>query len=598
MRPPTQGYTAAVSERAPRELPRWWPQLGVALALATLVVWSFVQRWNVLSASPFPLGVDGYFYPVQLRSLLETGELQYPASPFAFWLLAPFAAATDPMTGAKLGAAVLGALIALPAYAVGAQLGRDGDERGRGAGIVAAVLATTSAGSMYMTIEFVKNGIGLTVAMTALWLVLRALEVPTRPGELRVRGRTILAVIAIAAAVLTHKMAAGIVIGIAIPAALAEAHQRGKLRWRRALPIAIALGALGLLVLIGVAMPRRFLSPADLALLDDAFTTDADWSLPVLGSKLTLGYEPAICAVLAIAATSALLVDKGSLRGRLLVAGRVAQCIGVIMAFGATAIRGGTIAGGVVVGGLILVAGGTLIRRRAVHMLGASLRTRTGAGRDVAAWCVIALAAVICLPWLDATSSQGLAMRLRVIAFVPMALCAAIVLRVVGRYAVRAFDGDRKPPRAAFGVIVAIVIVAIRAGGGPRTEGLVPTHPALVASAQAAIGKIPDGGVAVVQERHIAFMIAWYARVPISMRPEPIAPERRYRVMPLAFIQMGSALDVGLLAAREQPELPRVVGLHPLHPNGMVIVPEPTWQAILARLPVFDRIRLEAWPTI
>jgi hypothetical protein len=102
-----------VSQETKRDmssLPSWLPKLGVALALAALVVWSFIQRWNVLSASPFPIGVDGYFYPVQLRSLLETGELQYPASPLAFWLLAPFAAATDPMTGAKLGAAVLGAM--------------------------------------------------------------------------------------------------------------------------------------------------------------------------------------------------------------------------------------------------------------------------------------------------------------------------------------------------------------------------------------------------------------------------------------------------------------------------------------------------------
>jgi len=34
----------------------------------------FWQRWRLLTASPFPLGVDGYFYPIQLRSLLERGR--------------------------------------------------------------------------------------------------------------------------------------------------------------------------------------------------------------------------------------------------------------------------------------------------------------------------------------------------------------------------------------------------------------------------------------------------------------------------------------------------------------------------------------------
>ena len=122
----------------------------------------------MLSDSPFPVGVDGYFYPVQLRSLLETGTLEYPAAPLAFWLMAPLAAVTDPITGAKLGAALFGALVALPAYGVGARLGR-----GRAAGLVAAALATTSAGSAFLTIEFVKNGIGLTMLLTALWLLLR-----------------------------------------------------------------------------------------------------------------------------------------------------------------------------------------------------------------------------------------------------------------------------------------------------------------------------------------------------------------------------------------------------------------------------------------
>ncbi len=84
--------------------------------------------------------------------------------------MAPLAALTDPITGAKLGAALYGALIAVPAYGVGARLGR-----GRGAGLVAAAVAAQSAGSAYLTIEFVKNGIGLLAALAALWLLLRAL---------------------------------------------------------------------------------------------------------------------------------------------------------------------------------------------------------------------------------------------------------------------------------------------------------------------------------------------------------------------------------------------------------------------------------------
>ncbi len=562
-----------------RALPSWAPRLGVALALAALVVWSFVQRWNVLDASPFPLGVDGYFYPVQLRSLLETGELQYPASPLAFYLLAPFAAATNPITGAKLGAAVLGALIALPAYGVGAHLGRDSDH-GRGPGLVAAALATSSAGSMYMTIEFVKNGIGLTVALTALWLVLRALANPSR-------GAAGAAVVGIVLAMLTHKMAAGLVLGIAIPAAIVEAHRRGKLRWRPALLIGIGLGVLGVIAVIGIAMPQRFLSPTDLALIDGLFTTDAEWSLPALANKLRLGYEPVICAGLSLAAAAALIAERNTPRSRLLLVAGLLQTAGVLIVLGAAIVRDGAISGAVAVGGIAIVVGGTLLGRHAAKLPGATMLSRSGAGRELAAWSMIALGLVIALPWLDVSSGQGLAMRLRVIAFVPMALCGAIVARALLRMKWITV------PRAAIGAAIAAVIVMIHIGGS-RTDGRVLTHPALVSSAAAI--KIPDGGVAIVQERHIAYMVAWYARAPISMRPESIAPDRRYRVMPLAFIGIDSQLDAELLAARDR-KLP-LIGVHPLHPNGMVVVPEATWRAILDRITGLERFRLEAWPTI
>ena len=132
---------------------RIW-QLGIAVALAALVAWSFLQRWEMLAVSPFPVGIDGYFYPIQVRALLEDGALRYPSSPLTFWWMAPFAAASDPITGAKLGAALGTALIALPAYGVGARFGRS-----RGAGLVAASLAATSASSLYLATEFVKQGI-------------------------------------------------------------------------------------------------------------------------------------------------------------------------------------------------------------------------------------------------------------------------------------------------------------------------------------------------------------------------------------------------------------------------------------------------------
>ncbi len=511
----------------------------IATLLVGLCAWSFAERWDVLASSPFPIGVDGYFYPLQLRSLLDTGSLQYPASPLAFWLMAPLAAATDPIAGAKLGAALFGALIAVPSYGVGVRLGK-----GRGAGLVVAILATRSAGSMYLSLEFVKNGLGLTLAMTALWLVLRALELPTR-------ARIASVVAAIVLAMLAHKMAAAIVLGIAIPATLVEAAGRGELRGRRLIYAlgAVVVFAIGVLV-IGLVAPQRFVSPADVALVGDLFTSDAQWTMPALARdlrELSLGHEALIGLVLAVLATVALLRSPLQLQP----------------------------------------------------------------GARVVAWCSVGLAAVIAIPWLDVSDPQGLAFRLRLAAFVPLALCAAVVIGAalaLGRRELRValvrrggLDDDalaRHVTRAE--IVVVCVLLGILALRSPstRTDVRVLAHPAMIAAAQAMTNRIPDGDTAIIPERHIAFMVAWYAHVRVSIRPDGVPIARRWRVLPRHFIGIDSELDRALLAIRSRTDIATPIGVHPLHPNGLVIVSEPTWEALLASLPEPSRARWARWPTI
>ena len=67
--------------------------------------------------------------------------------------------------------------------------------------------------------------------------------------------------------------------------------------------------------------------------------------------------------------------------------------------------------------------------------------------------------------------------------------------------------------------------------------------------------------------------------------------------MPLAYIGDHSPLDGALLAARRQPALAPPIGLHPRHPDGLVLVAEPTWEWILAQLPPGDRAHYARWPT-
>jgi len=479
-------------------------RVAIGLALAALVVASFVARWHVLAESPWPLGVDGFFYPLEVRSLLEHGTLAYPASPLTFYWMVPFAAATDPIVGAKLGAALGGALVAFPAYAVGARLGRSW-----AAGLVAAALAAGSAGSAYLSIEFVKQGIGVTVGLTALWLVLRALE-------LRSRRRLAAAAAGFIATLLTHKLAAVLVLVVTAPAALylVRTHLRG-----RRLIYAYLACAFGLLVLVvlGLAMPQRFLSRADLALLSHAFTRHAhgwDPALATTGFTLQMEYEP-------------------------------------------------------LVAGIVSLAAAFVAWRR----------------RNLVALAIAALGIALAIPWLDVSDPQGLAFRARVIAFVPLALSAAVLTGELARL----------HARAPLAVTALAAVLALRATQ-ERRDGRILAHPALVAGVLAATDQIPAGATVIVPERHIAFMLAYLDRADVSLRPERIPYAHRIRLMPLAF--MTQDLQAALDAARTDPAVTPPLGLHPRHRNGLVLVDEPTWDWLLARLPAPLRRHYARWPTI
>jgi len=518
-----------------RSLPSWAPTLGVAIALSALVAWSCAHRYAQLTETPFPVGVDGYFYPIQLRSLLATGHLQYAASPLTFWLMAPLAAATDPITGAKLGAALFGALVALPAYAVGGRLARS-----RGAGLVAAAVATTSAGSAFMTFEFVKNGVGLTIGLLAVWLLLRQVERPSR-------ARLAAFVIALVAAFLAHKMAAAIVIVIAVPALVAHAAGRGTLRGRRLLYTLLGIAVVsGGAIALGVVFPQRFLSPLDVGLVGDAWTGRAHWDAPALvrpNATLTMGHE-------------ALL------------------------------------------GGLCAVIAALALYRRTRPLLRDPTPPKRSSGETAAAWAIVVLALAIALPWLAVSDAQALGFRLRVAAFVPLAICAALAVRALLGLVPRivAVPPARWPvlrELCAAALAVAIVVAMPR----DRTEGRIVTHPALVTAAFALAGRVPAGDTVIVPERHIAYMAAWYAQVAVSTRPDAIDRAHRWRLMPLAYIGDHTPLDDALLAARRQPGLAPPIGLHPRHPDGLVLVAEPTWEWILAQLPARDRAHYARWPT-
>jgi hypothetical protein len=505
--------------------------LGAAVwaAVLALAAWSVWQRWTLLDATPYPVGVDGWYYPIQVRALLERGELAYPAAPFTFWLMAPVALVTDPITAAKIIAALGGGAVAVPAFLLGRRVG------GAAGGLAAAVLATTGGGSFYLSLEFVKNGLGLTIALAAAWLGLRALEAPTR-------GRLALAGVVLVLAFLTHKMSALLAVVLLAPATVVE------LRARRLAPrtwrvIAAAGAAAAFVALVaGVLAPQRFVGPADVALLDGAFTGPAEWQLPALAVprpgrptyRLVLGHQGLIAAAAGAAFLAAVIAARVSARA------------------------------------------------------GAGLRSDARPAERALVWAGFALLVVTAWPWLDVADPDAVGFRLRVASFAPAA--------IVGAAAVGRLVASLDLPWRLVAVAPALAAwVAVRPAA--PTEGLVRTEIPMVAATAAIAGALPPDAVIISAERHLGFQAVWFARSPLRLRPERVPRERRWRMIPLGIIGMDSPLDRALTAARARAELAPPIGLHPGHPNGLVLVPEATWEWVLTQLPPRPQQWWREWHT-
>jgi hypothetical protein len=130
-----------------------------------------------------------------------------------------------------------------------------------------------------------------------------------------------------------------------------------------------------------------------------------------------------------------------------------------------------------------------------------------------------------------------------------------------------------------------------------RGEGRVLAHPALIAATMSL--DVPSNTTLVISERHIAFMVAWYTRASVSLRPDVVPYPRRMRLLlPLSPFNAGWPLEDALDAARREPTIAPPIGVHPRHRNGLVLVAEPTWDWMLAHMPERTRAHFAAWPTI
>lgn len=161
------GRGCSASGNVPSEIDRREP-LFVAL-LFGIVALAYVL---ILFRFPLMYGIDGPYYLIQVKAILETGTMNYVDPPLCFYL---FAALTlllgDPTSAIKIGTVLFCALTVLPSYLIGKRLTSSVQ-----AAIASAVVCSLSPGLIALSGEFVKNAVGSFFLLSFIYLCLRILK--------------------------------------------------------------------------------------------------------------------------------------------------------------------------------------------------------------------------------------------------------------------------------------------------------------------------------------------------------------------------------------------------------------------------------------
>ena len=491
-----------------------------ALAVAAIVTIAFVARWRYIDSSPNPLGIDGFYYPIQLQSLLHDHRLYYPASPMVFWLMLPGAWALGPIAGAKLGGTLGTALAAAPVYAIVRRATGQ-----RAAGVAGAALVATAAGSFYLAVEFMKQGVGLTLALAFVATLGAALDAPA--GRVR-RARIALAAALFAATVLAHLSSVGLAVAFVAPPLWVRATRGGSARSLRTVAlIAVALTVLAVVVVLLVPAARNDMGLAHLF---------GPASTAFMGG-LAFHHE----------------VPLGALAAGVLA---VSVVVGVVL---------------------------RRVREPRAVLQAAAPSTEARALLVGPA----ALALMLALPWLSSRDPQGLVFRLRLMAFVPLAICApAAMAQLI------AWTPPRLPQLLPIAAAVALVALVPLRYVAPVTW----PNAFFMPGAAAIADHTPPSAIIIVQGRQLAFMVKWAAdREARTLPPRAIDARRTFRLASPGVLPPGVLRDLDAFEEGLRADLPRPVRLFPKVPKSMILFAEPTWRALVRFASPADRARLEPW---
>jgi hypothetical protein len=223
------------------------------VGLAAVVLAAITVRASVQFGTGLMPGMNGAYYLVQVRAVIEKGHLAEHDMPLIFWLqagLARFVQALSTLTlessivlASKLFDSIVPALAAIPAFLLAVRW--PGNRHSVWAGIAAATLAVLSSGPLRMVGDFQKNALGMLWVLSCAYCLQQGLD--RRSWRYLAAAGLFLGLVGV-----THIGAFGVTLALVILVVLAWAllASGGP---RRAL-LAIGGGAIGVAGLFGVLM--------------------------------------------------------------------------------------------------------------------------------------------------------------------------------------------------------------------------------------------------------------------------------------------------------------------------------------------------------
>ncbi|MGF7117515.1 glycosyltransferase family 39 protein [Methanobacterium oryzae] len=147
------------------------------IMLFAIFIFSFILDMYILTRYNLSYGRDGPFYDLQVLSIIQTG---FPASndpPLVYYMLTPFVMLTEnSFLGIKIGMALIGSLMAFPAYFLTEMFSKKMKSESRVPALLAAFLITVNPFYFGMIGDFMQNLVGVFFLLLLMYFAVKWFE--------------------------------------------------------------------------------------------------------------------------------------------------------------------------------------------------------------------------------------------------------------------------------------------------------------------------------------------------------------------------------------------------------------------------------------